>query len=226
MPLRVLLLAALACAPALRAQSPVLQPERLVPSTDTMYVVQGGRDTIATTVQTLRRVTVDGRDLWQVEYAFDAGVNLRMADTTTFDVATLLPHAQVRVGGGRRLEVAFAGTEARLRTRDGADEPAEVVRRFEQPLFAGSTMDVIYRALPLAEGYATRIPYFLPESPVARWIDVRVTGPEDVPSRGGAVRAWRVEAGSPSGSPDVFWIAVADRAFIRAEHPGGMTTIR
>lgn len=226
---RLVLAAALACAPALHAQPLRFQPERLVPSTDTLYVVLrmgSAQDTIATTVQSMRRVAVDGRDLWQVEYAFDGGTNLRMADTTTFDAATLLPHAQVRAGGGRRLEVAYDGARVRLRTRDGEAQPSEVERRMEQPVFAGSTMDVLYRALPLAEGYQARIPYFLPEGEGTQWIDVRVTGQETVPSRGAYVQAWRVEAAAPQGTPDVFWIAVADRAFVRAEHPGGMTTLR
>lgn len=226
---RPLLVVAVACAPALRAQDLALQPERLVASVDTMYVVQrmgGAQDTIATTVQALRRVTEDGRALWRVEYAFDGGVNIRMADSTSVDSATLLPRAQVRVGGPRRLDVSYAGAVVRVRTRDGENAAAEVQRQFDQPVFAGSIMDVLYRALPLDEGYAARIPYFLPESAETQWIQVRVTGAEEVPSRGGAVRAWRVEAGAAGGQPDVFWISVADRSLVRADHPGGLTTIR
>lgn len=221
--------AALACAPALHAQEIILQPDVLFAAADTLYVVQtigGTRDTIATSVQTMRRVTEGGRELWEVEYVFSSAAG-SVTDTTTFDAATLLPHTQRRVAADRRIEVDYAGAEVRIRRlQAGVEGPPAEVRRYPQPVFAGSVMDVVYRALPLADGYRARVPFAVPESDQTWWFDVHVTGPQAVETRDGPVQAWRVEAGAAGATPDVFWISRDRRVLLRAEHIGGMATIR
>ena len=54
--------AALACVPALHAQDLALRPGVLVPAVDTLYNVSagGGGDTVAVSIQTLRRVMIGG----------------------------------------------------------------------------------------------------------------------------------------------------------------------
>lgn len=228
MTVRLLLAAALACAPALHGQALVLQPERLLPSTDTMYTVRGeGGDTIATSIQTLWRSVVDGRDVWTVEYAyFQAGA--RTVDTTTFDPATLLPLAQRRTGPARVVSVDFDGADVRIRLRRaGEDAPQVWSRHLDPPVFAGSLMDIVYRALPLEDGYrAARIPFLIPERDTVWWADVRVTGPQPLEVRRALVQAWRVQAGAPGLPPEVFWISVADRMLLRIDHSNGDTTLR
>lgn len=223
----LLALAALACAPALHAQELELLPDLLVPSVDTLYTVQESTgDTIAVAVQSMWRVQEDGRDLWRVEYAFAGGIDIRMVDTTTFDAQTLLPVRQVRTGGGQRIVVDY-GDEVAVRTeRDGEPASPTWARPFDHPVYAGSVMDVVYRALPLADGYRVRIPFLVPQSEEPWWFDIEVTGPATVQTREGPVQAWRVEAAPAQARGDVLWISRDGRMLVRADHVGGMRTIR
>lgn len=226
--MRILLVlaAALACAPALRAQDSLqLQPEVLFPAVDTMYAVGPEGDTLAVSVQTLRRGTLDGAEVWELEYRFrmDGG---SMADTTFFDPATLLPVEQRREGGSRRFFVRYGDGRIHLRRgrdRTSADSVAIDVR---PPVFAGSLMDLIYRALPLRTGYETRVAFFLPEGPRVSHFTVRVEGVGMVETREGPVEAWRVSGVQEGREPDVFWIDRQTRALLRIDHVGGFSTIR
>lgn len=229
MPVRALVAAAaLACAPALHAQAPALQPDVLFPATDTMYVVRtagGAADTAAVTVQALRRIRHGGRDAWEVAYAYLRPGQPAITDTTTFDAGTLLPIAQRRSAGERRTEAAYRGREVRIRVHPPGDGPGESAQTFEEPVFAGSLMDLVFRALPLQDGYRTRIPFLVLGANAVGSYDVRVTGPAVVETRDGPVAAWRVQAGA-EGAWDVLWIARDSRVLLRVDHADGSVTLR
>jgi hypothetical protein len=227
----LLSLAALACAPALHAQEEVaLQPGALFAAVDTMYTVrtaEGVSDTVATSIQTLRRATLEGAEVWEVEFRYTS-LDGSMADTTYFDTATLLPREQRRAGVTRRIEVRFDGGEVRLRrgpTRDGA--PADSTELHEPgPVFTGSLMDLVFRALPLRVGLRVRIPILIPERGEVWPFIVSVEGIGIVETRDGPVEAWRVVAGTDTGEPDVLWIDRRTRALLRVDLAGGDVTIR
>jgi hypothetical protein len=224
----IVLFATFACAPALHAQDSLrLQPEVLFPAVDTMYTVGPDGDTIARSVQTLRRGTLDGAEVWELEYRFRSSRG-RMADTTFFDPATLLPREQRREGGPRRFRVRYEDGRIVLHrgpspAGDGADS---VVLDAPPPVFAGSMVDLVYRALPLRTDYEARISSFLPEGP-RTWVQtVLVDGIGIVETREGPAEAWRVSVGATGGPADVFWIDRRTRALLRIDHPGGFSTIR
>jgi hypothetical protein len=228
MPIRFLAaFAALACAPALHAQEIVLRPDLLVPSVDTMYTVQVATgDTVATAVQGMRRVTADGRELWEVAYMFSGGTDIHMVDTTTFDAQTLLPVRQVRRGGDQRIVVEYGPPVRVATTRAGVAASPAWTRDFGRPVYAGSVMDVVYRALPLEDGYQARIPFVLPQPDDLWWFEVQVTGPTTLQTREGPVEAWRVKTTPAQAQSDVLWISREGRRLLRVDHVGGMRTIR
>jgi hypothetical protein len=224
-----LLLAALACAPALHAQEFTLEPRVLVAAVDTMYTVvtaEGRSDTIAISVQTLQRTTLGSEEVWEVAYRFAAGRG-RMADTTYFDTLTLLPREQRRAGLERRIDVRF--DQGRVLLRRGASvngAAADSMEIARAPEFTGSQMDLVFRALPLRAGYGARIPFFFAETGETNSFTVRVEGVGIVEVRGAPAEAWRVAAGMDGFPPDVYWIDRRTRALLRIDHPGGLSTIR
>jgi hypothetical protein len=225
------LAAALACAPALCAQDSLrLQPEVLFAAVDTMYTVDPVGDTLARSVQTLRRGTLDGAEVWELEYRFgwSRGSRGSLADTTFFDPATLLPVEQRRTGGRRRLLVRYEQGRIRLhRGRTAGGAPADsVVLDAPPPVFAGSLVDLVYRALPLRTGYEAHVASFVPEGPQISRYTVRVEGVGIVETPAGPAEAWRVSVGPEGGSADVFWIDRRTRALLRIDHPNGFSTIR
>jgi hypothetical protein len=223
------LLAALACPPVLHAQEFTLEPRVLVPAVDTLYTIttsKGASDTVAVSVQTLRRATHGGAEVWEVVYRF-AAARGSMADTTYFDTLTLLPREQRRAGMDRRIDVRFGDGRVLLRrgpSRSGA--PADSMEIARAPEFTGSLMDLVYRALPLRGGYGVRIPFFFAETGETNSFDVRVEGMGIVEVRGAPAEAWRVAAGVEGYPPDVYWIDRRTRALLRIDHPGGLSTIR
>lgn len=204
------------------AQEIVLKPDAIYASVDTMYTVSGlaHADTIATSVQTLRRVTRDGAEAWEMAYVW-TGEGGPTVDTTFFSAATLRTISQHRVKPTHRTTVRFDGsTVVSSRLELGADQWVQREFRFDQPIHAGSMMDVVYRALPLTEGFRTRLAFFIPEQADAFLFDVRVIGVEDVEVRGRTVQAWRLLAGGESDY-DTFWISRDTRQLLKVELSDG-----
>lgn len=226
----VLVVAALACAPALRAQEVELQPEVLAAGVDTLYTVRpggDGQDTIATHVQVLRRGTWGGEAVWEVQYRY-TGAGISMADTTWFDTATLLPREQRRAGVLQPIRARFdpAGVRLWVGGADGAPADSTYVPA-DGPVFAGSLMDVLVRALPLRQGLRASFGLFIPERAEVWTYALYVTGTGTVETRDGPVEAWRVEATLQEMATDVFWIARETRVLLRIDHAGGSdATIR
>ncbi len=70
-----------------------------------------------------------------------------------------------------------------------------------------STLAMIIRALPLAEGYATRLNVFSPITGQLERVTLSVEEREEVTTQAGTYATWRVHLESPSGETDV-WVAV------------------
>jgi hypothetical protein len=69
------------------------------------------------------------------------------------------------------------------------------------------TLAMIARALPLAEGYATRLNSFLPVVPILERITLSVTGREQVEVPAGSYDAWKVRLDTGDSRTDL-WIGV------------------
>lgn len=214
-------LAVLALPACSGAQEARLDPAAIVPAVDTTYTVSGPdhSDTTATAVQSLRRTTRGGVEVWEMAYVHRSST-VNMVDTTVFTVGTLIPVSQHRRNERHHLDVAFDGPRVRVTRTETGGEPVVREHRFDQPVYAGSMMDIVFRALPLQAGYRTRVPFFLPERQQVYWIDVEVLGMEEVRVRGAATRAWRVRT-NIGESPDVYWISPDTRALLKVESAGG-----
>jgi hypothetical protein len=208
------------------AQETTLAPGTIVATVDTTYIVSGPdhSDTTATSVQSLRRTTRGGVEVWEMAFALHSST-VNMVDTTFFTVGALTPVAQHRWKERQHLEVAFDGPLVRVGRTETGGEPVIREHRFDHPVYAGSMMDIVYRALPLQAGYRTRVPFFLPERERVYWIDVEVVGVEEVRVRGEATRAWRVHA-DVQNFRDVYWISPDTRALLKVESGDGKWYIR
>lgn len=219
----ILALAAVLAGPcSLGAQT--LEPSLLHPSVDTMYQVEkgaAGLDTVAVSVQSLRRAARGGVEVWELVYERRTA-RIAMWDTTWMNVRTLAPLAQRRgADSGGRIEADYDRTRVRTRvTQEKGDSIQERELRFDHPVYAGSQIDVVIRALPLTEGFQTRIPAFIPHSGEILWFHVRAGGVRPVETRGGSVQAWRVEVDT-GGLVQILWIARDTRALLRIEGADG-----
>lgn len=219
--LAVLALPATAC-----TQDVAVDPAAIVAAVDTTYTATGSThsDTSAMAVQSLRRTTREGVEVWEMVYAHRSAA-VSMVDTTYFAAGTLMPMAQFRRNPRLRLDVRFDGPRVTVTRVEAGAEPVVREYRFDQPVYAGSMMDIVYRALPLADGYRTRVPFFLPERGEVYWYDVEVMGMDEVRIRGAATRAWRVQA-TIKGFRDVYWISPTTRELLKVESGDGSWFIR
>ncbi|HEU4883681.1 MAG TPA: hypothetical protein VFT45_15580 [Longimicrobium sp.] len=220
-------LAVLALPATARAQDVVvLDPAAIRAAVDTTYTVSGTThaDTTAAAVQSLRRTTRNGVDVWEMAYVHRSA-STNMVDTTFFAAGTLMPIAQFRQNERHRLAVAFDGPRVTVTRVEGDAEPVVREYRFDQPVYAGSMMDIVYRALPLADGYRTRVPFFMPERGQVYWFDVEVVGMEEVRIRGTDTPAWRVHV-TAEGVREVFWISPDTRELLKIESYDGSWYMR
>lgn len=84
-----------------------------------------------------------------------------------------------------------------------------------------NSIDLVLRALPLADGFSAMLPTYDPVE--SRTFDRRVIveGVEDVPTvDGGVCRAWRVHITGRDDDAQRFWISAASHALVRHQRDG------
>lgn len=156
------------------------------------FAMSRGDDDVGTAMQTTIRDTLDGRpvvlQVWrQVDDAGDVSDSLWMAEPSLELVR------QRRVGPMSRVSLDVT-TDSIVGTRTSGDEPTRTiaVAKPEGPFFAAGANDLVARALPLADGYATEVAIFVAERGERR-IRFTVLGREDVTRLDDTlVPTWRV----------------------------------
>jgi hypothetical protein len=94
--------------------------------------------------------------------------------------------------------------------------------------YTSESLDLLVRALPLADGYRTTARLALPMSRRVETIGVRVDGRDTVAARSGrVVECWRVAVTSERAPTTWFWVARPSRQLIRIEvmASGGRVTV-
>ena len=140
------------------------------------------------------------------------------SDTTIMKQGTLEPISHRSHAVPRTLSLDFDGTRVTgvYAPRDSAGRDIERVTAV--PTFDAAVLDVILSSLPLAAGYATRLPMYIEEQKGLVWFDVTVAGATDV----GSVPAWDVRGGAMNYTVS-FKLARDDHRFLagRVEYPNG-----
>lgn len=220
------LLAACACAPAAAAQPDTLVrpgsgevataaiPERV----DALHLYLGpgmrelaGRMRLRTTF-----ATVQGVDAIIRTEATWVGDVMVLADSFAVDRRTLAPLYYHSSGSGETSVLLFSPGQVRSVFDDGPDT---AVVEVPEPVFLSAAMDLVLAALPLAEGYTTRLAVFDPEEGVQTAL-VEVRGAEEVSlARGRRVPAWRVRV-SRGGASGTYWMDRESHTLVQYVNPG------
>jgi hypothetical protein len=212
--------ALLAClaAPALHAQASPLGPGSVSPAavvarTDRFDLFwdeeaePGGEYVLET-----RLAEVDGRPAVVRRETMSMEGEVMYADSFALDRATLAP-LLLRSGGldgGVQLDFAAGRVRGWIDFEDGRQK---VDVRLAEPAFLAGSMDLVLGALPLEAGYEAELALYEPG--VGRQTGrVSVTGPEEVRTAGGPLRAWRVEVRG-AGSAGTYWLREGSHVLVQ-----------
>ena len=157
----------------------------------------GQRSMDRPTTRTLTATTHEDTPAWQVVDAVQGGTQ---ADTLILDRASLRP-LQRRVGGQASIQLTFDSTSVEGSLVMGT-QSRTVQQDFDRPVLASTAnMEVALAALPLAPGYAARLPVYQLQQQAVATITVRVTGTDTVETPAGPFETYVLEATADGPGP-------------------------
>lgn len=212
-----------------RAQDTVQEPPRLLPgdpAVDGRRIAPGTRERrllltqngeerqLATVSEEVTEIQVDGRSALRRVQSVRLAIGVA-TDTVVVLRETLAPVRHRSHNPQRVLSLDFDGAKVTGSITPAGGEPRPVAAELDAPVFDSNPLDLLLRALPLAEGYAVRIPIYIHELGGRVWVATRVAGSETVEAgEGGTEDAWVVEV-EAQGRTSRFWIAKASRELLR-----------
>ena len=138
-------------------------------------------------------------------------------DTVVFKQANFAPVRHRGKSLQRTLSIDYTGnkvTGSMAPASGGTAQPIDVTT--DSPLFDSGVVDLILSGLPLAEGYAAKIPAYMLEAGGKTAMMVKVTGSENVTMPGASpVDAWVVEA-ELGGQKLTHWIDKSTREILKS----------
>jgi hypothetical protein len=232
-------LGALATAPASGRR---LDAHWVLPGTDTMVMSREaeaqpvsslsrpGRVIVGMTIETVRRASDEtGRKVLDVSFEERDAGGVAARTSTRVDATSLLPLRQrAEVGEGHVVTLLY--TAGHVIGVDSA--PQRSPHYFSAPVpdtaFTSGAIDLLLRALPLADGFRASVPLYFPAENLVQALPVRVEGRERITTRGGhPTDCWLVSADFPGGITEHFWIDQASHGIIRIlAHESEMSLVR
>jgi hypothetical protein len=228
--------------PGTTAVSNRLDAHWLVPGTDTMIISRAGviqpvsvhdeadRVPIGMTIETVRRdAGVHGRQVFDLLFEQRDSIGIVTRTATRVDAQSLLPLRQ-RADLGDEHIVTLLYFPDRLVGIDSA--PGRQADYFSSivpdSVYTSGAIDLLLRALPLAEGYRTTLPLYYPADNIVQSLPVRVAGQEHITTRAGrGADCWLVAADFPGGITEHFWIEESSHAILRIlAHDGETSLVR
>jgi hypothetical protein len=116
-------------------------------------------------------------------------------DTVVVLRQTLAPVRHRSVNARRTMSLDFdrATVKGAVTPAGGAAQPVDVTGG--EPMFDAGVLELVLRSLPLADGYAAKLPVYVHEAGGAVSVTVRVTGSERITlADGTSVDSWVVES--------------------------------
>lgn len=167
-----------------------------------VYFVNGRDTTRAGFVRDeITVVTEGGQTLLRRVYRASMGPGNLSVDTIVDVQGTLAPVRYWRTEDGVRQRVIFSPGRVRSWSGEGADLEPMVDEPLPSPVYNGSTVDLVIRSAPLAEGWSAEIPAYLISEDVVATLAASVAGVETIGGR----PCWRVEVDF-ADVPVTFWI--------------------
>jgi dipeptidyl aminopeptidase/acylaminoacyl peptidase len=197
---------------------------RLTPSTTTrrFILVQGGQEREAGTVRDeITAIDVNGQPaLRRVQVITSPLIGMR-TDTVVVLRSTHAPVSNRSQDQRRTLSLDFRRDSVIGSMTPAGATAQSIAVRSDTALFDVAAIDLTLRVLPLADGYAVKLPVYVHEGGGKVWMTARVTGSERVAGEGGAmVDTWKVE-GDIGPQKVTSWIAKDSRAILKTEIAAG-----
>ena len=149
-------------------------------------------------------------------------------DTTLVRRRTLQPVWHHSTQPARRLSLDFRPDSVTGTVTPNEGAPERVAHGTAEPTFDSAVLEQVIGSLPLAAGYAARIPFYILEAGGLVWYGVRVAGEETVTGADGRpLAAWRVAVDAMDRTV-TSWFDRASGAWLRTETsmgPGRSMTI-
>jgi hypothetical protein len=171
-----------------------------------------GSHVLGTLTQTLSRVTIAGRSGLLSVQTFEFG-GKRTVDSSFADARTLRPILHRSHNESRVMTLDFDAARVVGAVTPSAGERKAIDQVTAVPTFDSNIADLVYAALPLAEGYAATVPTYVYEEGGLVWSDVSVRG--DAPVDGQPV--WRVHVHSAKRDVD-YWVARKSHTVLRSRY--------
>jgi len=207
-----------------------LDARLVMPGTDTMIMSRDaeaeavsslsrpGRVVVGMTIETVRRATDEtGRKVLDVTFEERDGTGVVGRTTTRVDAGSLLPLRQrAQLGGGHVVSLLYTGGHV-VGVDSAPDRPAHL---FNAPVpdtaYTSGAIDLLLRALPLADGFRTTVPLYFPAENVLQALPVRVEARERITTRAGHPSdCWLVAADFPGDITEHFWVDQTSHAIVR-----------
>jgi dipeptidyl aminopeptidase/acylaminoacyl peptidase len=180
----------------------------------------GGQSLELTSSRAVERSERDGRAAFRVVETTQLPGG-SAADTTWIDATTLQPIARRISQGPARITLDFTPDRVTGVIQAGPQR-MDVDVASDEPLFAdGLALNIAIGALPLEEGYVTRLQTLNVMRGAGSTARVEVTGAETVTVPAGTFEAWVVRLAVEDGGESVLWIDADTRRMVRAEVAAG-----
>jgi hypothetical protein len=234
------------CSPAFVAQ-PEVNGARIPLGTDTLMIARGQSSASSDSVPWHRREPPAGpewRDAgWNVATltadsssgggSLQLDVQVHDSDspshlTARYDASSLRPISMRVETPGATMGFAFGPQSFTEIDSSAAGPPMQSSGGIPAGAYTSESLDLLVRALPLADGYRTTARLALPMLRRVETIGVRVDGRDTVAARSGrVVECWRVAVTSERAPTTWFWVARPSRQLIRIEvmASGGRVTV-
>lgn len=185
-------------------------------------ITRAGQDSVTGTRTVVLQVIRPAASaaLLQVEQRFPGGGG-QIVDTAVAELQTLRAVAHRSHQPARTMRFTFGDSDAQgtvIAIRPGGDSVASVRQALGGPIFDSNVIDLVVAALPLHQGFATELPFFIYER------GGRVTMPVTVRERSavsfarvGVREAWIVSVGVP-GAPATVWVDARTHSVLRVRY--------
>ena len=171
-----------------------------------------GRQVVGRLVQELSAATIDGRKGVLSVQTFDLG-GKQTVDSSFADRRTLAPILQRSHNTSRVMTLDFTPRRVTGTVVPTTGDRKSIDHAVARPTFDANVADLVYAALPLADGFSTVVPVYIYEEGGLVWNDVSVSAA--APVAGEAVWLVRVH----SASRDVeYWIGRRSHAVLRSRY--------
>jgi hypothetical protein len=201
---------------------------RIGPLVRTTTVTRNGQSqNRGESTQQLARITRAGRELLVSTRTFVTPAGPAI-DSSYADAVTLTPVRHVGLHDSRTMVLDFAGHRVTGRYAEKGKQPLPIDQVLEAPPFDSSLYDLVIAALPLAEGYTARLPFYIYEQGgLVSW-DVKVVKREaPALADGSSPESWQVEVSEGGEVRTRLWVPVnGEREVLRSTFylPGGEVT--